>query len=80
MKTIFTIIIIFSISFLYGCGKKKEKKIILDSTDIESQMIEAYNKGLEALEEGDALFAAKNCPNYTKHLNTYLARIAKEKD
>ena len=60
MKTIFTIIIIFSISFLYGCGKKKEKKIILDSTDIESQMIEAYNKGLEALKEGDALFAAKN--------------------
>ena len=46
--------------FLNGCGDKKKKEIILDSSDIELQMIEAYNKGLEALEEGDVLFAAKN--------------------
>ena len=59
MKIIFTIILTLTI-FLYGCGKQEEKKIILDSRDIESQMIEAYNKGLEALAEGDTLFAAKN--------------------
>ena len=59
MKNIFSIIFILTI-FLYGCGKQEEKKIVLDSKDVESQMIEAYNKGLEALEEGDTLFAAKN--------------------
>ncbi len=59
MKIIFTIIVTSTILF-YGCGKQEEKKIILDSRDIESQMIEAYNKGLEALNEGDTLFAAKN--------------------
>ena len=46
--------------FLSGCGGKKEKELVLDTTDLEEQMIEAYNKGIEALEEGDALFAAKN--------------------
>ena len=37
----------------------KKKEIVLDSTDLEQQMIEAYNEGLKALEEGDVLFAAK---------------------
>jgi|TARA_B100001093_G_scaffold509851_1_gene574683 outer membrane protein assembly factor BamD len=59
MKFIFTLIL-FSIFFLNSCGNKKEEKIILDSKDLESQMIEAYNKGLKSLEEGDVLFAAKN--------------------
>ena len=31
-------------------------------------------------QDKSTLIAAKNCPNYTKYLNTYLARIAKEKD
>ena len=59
MKFILTLIL-FSIFFLTSCGNKKEEKIILDSKDLESQMIEAYNKGLKSLEEGDVLFAAKN--------------------
>jgi len=60
MKYIFTIIILFVILFFNGCTKEKEKEIVLDSTDLEQQMIEAYNKGLKALEEGDVLYAAKN--------------------
>ena len=60
MKYNFTIIILLLILFLSGCGDKKKKEIILDSTDLEKQMIEAYNKGLDALEDGDVLYAAKN--------------------
>ena len=45
---------------LSGCNNKKEQEIILDSKDLELQMIEAYNEGLKALDEGDVLFAAKN--------------------
>ena len=59
MKFIFTILL-FLIFFLTACSNKKEEKIVLDSKDLESQMIEAYNKGLKSLEEGDVLFAAKN--------------------
>ena len=59
MKFIFTLAILITL-FLSGCGGKKEKELVLDTTDLEEQMIEAYNKGIEALEEGDALFAAKN--------------------
>jgi outer membrane protein assembly factor BamD len=60
MKFIFTFLIISSVFFLFGCNSKKKQEIILDSTDLESQMIEAYDEGLKALEEGDVLFAAKN--------------------
>ena len=60
MKFIFTIFVILIISFLSGCTGKKEKEIILENSNLELQMIEAYNKGLKALEEGDVLYAAKN--------------------
>ncbi len=59
MKFIFTFLLFMTL-LLAACGNKKEEKIILDSKDLESQMIEAYNKGLKSLEEGDVLFAAKN--------------------
>ena len=52
---------LIAILFIYSCGgQEKDKKIILDNTDIEKQMIEAYNKGVQALDQGDVLFAAKN--------------------
>ncbi len=60
MKFIFTIIFLCFLFILSGCNKNKESEIILDSKDLELQMIEAYNKGLTALDEGDVLFAAKN--------------------
>ena len=58
MKFFFKILIILSIVFLYGCKGKKEKEIILDNVDLEIQMIASYKAGIEALESGDALFAA----------------------
>ena len=60
MKFIFILLILISFIFSSGCKSKKEEQIVLDSKDLESQMTEAYNKGLKALEEGDVLFAAKN--------------------
>ena len=60
MKFILLLFISFSLFFLTACKNKKEEQIVLDSKDLDSQMIEAYNEGLKALEEGDVLFAAKN--------------------
>ena len=60
MKFIFVLLILITLLFSSGCKSKKEEKIVLDSKDLESQMTEAYNEGLKALEEGDVLFAAKN--------------------
>ena len=60
MKFISSFLVISLMLILTGCNSKKEQEIILDSTDLESQMIEAYNEGLKALDEGDVLFAAKN--------------------
>ena len=52
MKFIFTIICLIFLLILSGCNNKKEQEIILDSKDLELQMIEAYNEGLKALDEG----------------------------
>ena len=60
MKFIFILLILITFLFSSGCKSKKEEQIVLDSKDLESQMTEAYNAGLKALEEGDVLFAAKN--------------------
>ena len=60
MKFILLLFISLSLFFLTACKNKKEEQIVLDSKDLDSQMIEAYNEGLKALEEGDVLFAAKN--------------------
>lgn len=60
MKFIFIFPICLIIFFLSGCSGKKEKEIVLESSNLELQMIEAYNEGLKALEEGDVIFAAKN--------------------
>jgi outer membrane protein assembly factor BamD len=60
MKYISNIILYLFLVLLISCSGAKKEEIVLDSTDIEMQMIEAYNKGLKALNDGDALFAAKN--------------------
>ena len=51
---IFTFII-----FLSSCGGGKEKVSIIEEEDIDLQMVDAFRKGYEALQEGDVLFAAK---------------------
>ena len=60
MKYFFKFLLILSISFLVNCGGKKEKEVDIKGFDLEAEMIEAYNEGLKALDEGDVLFAAKN--------------------
>ena len=51
---IFTIFI-----FCLSCTKKIEEKSVIKETNLELQMIEAYQEGLQELKKGDALFAAK---------------------
>ena len=59
MKKIF----IFSILFIYliisGCGQKKVEVKPLEDTNIDSQMIKAYNEGLTALDNKDYMLAVK---------------------
>ena len=60
MKYIFTFLLISTFLFLSSCGAKKEKEVDIKGLDLEAEMINAYNAGVEALEQGDVLFAAKN--------------------
>ena len=45
--------------FTYSCSKEVVKKSSIKETNLELQMIEAYEEGLKELNNGDALFAAK---------------------
>lgn len=58
VRLIFLFVPVFLL--LINCSGKENEKIKLETKDIEEQMIEAYQNGLKALEEGDVLFAAKN--------------------
>ena len=60
MNIIYRLIVIISLLFLINCSGKKKEPVIINSNTLEEQMIEAYNKGIKALDEGDVLFAAKN--------------------
>ncbi len=52
---IFFILIIL----VFSCSKKEEKISLIEEKNLEMQMIEAYNEGLEELKKGDVRFAAK---------------------
>jgi len=55
------LIIIFSFFILVSCVNNNEKEInnVITNDDLESDMIEAYNEGLKALNLGDAAYASK---------------------
>ena len=55
--TLLKIFLIFI--FCFSCSKEGAKKSIINETNLELQMIEAYQEGVEELERGDVLFAAK---------------------
>ncbi len=57
MKNIF--LIIFFTFFVSCAQKSKEVVSEIKSKDLDEQMIDAYNEGLRALDEGDVLFATK---------------------
>ena len=54
------ILVCFVIIILFGsCSKDPIKKSIIKEKSLESQVREAYKEGIEALNDGDVLFAAK---------------------
>ena len=59
MKTHKIILIISIIFLLYSCSAKEKKITIIEEDNLELQMIESFEKGYEALNDGDILFAAK---------------------
>ena len=63
VRNIYSYFIVLLILSLTGCTGANPKKTEIVETDLEKQMIESYNEGFKALEEGDALFAAKNFNN-----------------
>ena len=53
-------ILLFSILILsVSCTKELGRKSVINENSLDDQVTEAYLKGLEALEEGDVIFAAK---------------------
>ncbi len=61
MKFSLKILIFIFLIFLQNCSGKKDlvDKNIIEENRIDTQMIEAYKKGLEELNKGDVLLAAK---------------------
>ena len=51
--------LLFLIILVFGCSKKEENKLIIKEVDLELQMIDSYKQGVEALDKGDGITAAK---------------------
>ena len=59
MKKIFIFSIFFTYLIILGCGQKKVEVKPLEDSNIDSQMIKAYNEGLTALDNKDYMLAVK---------------------
>ena len=60
MQFLYKILIFLIFLNLTSCTKKKDEKIsIVKEKSLEMQMIDAYNEGLEELENNDVIYAAK---------------------
>ena len=59
MKKYFIFFIFFTYLIISGCGQKKVEVKPLEKTNIDSQMIKAYNEGLTALDNKDYMLAVK---------------------
>ena len=46
-------------TFIFACSKKEEKVTIIKEKNLETQMIEVYNQGMEEFEKGDVIYAGK---------------------
>ena len=53
------LLIIISILFLNSCSKNIEQRSSINEKSLELQVLEAYQEGLDSLNVGDVLFAAK---------------------
>ena len=58
-NNIYTILIIFLVVSLVSCNSKQEKISILETGNLEIQMIDAYKEAYKELEKGDVIYAAK---------------------
>ena len=54
-----TVILITIFFHIVSCAKQQETVEIIQEKEIDLQMVDAYQEGLQALDEGDALTAAK---------------------
>ena len=59
MKKFSFLLLIFLIIIFTSCSQKEVQKNSIKEKDLNNQVLEAYEAGLNSLEEGDALFAAK---------------------
>ena len=59
MPLFYKIVILIFLLNLNSCTKKDEKISIVEEKSLETQMIEAYNAGLEELEKNDVIYAAR---------------------
>ena len=59
MKKYFIFFIFFTYLIISGCGQKKVEVKPLEDSNIDSQMIKAYNEGLTALDQNDYMLAVK---------------------
>ena len=59
MPLFYKIVILIFFLNLNSCTKKDEKISIVEEKSLETQMIDAYNEGLEELEKKDAIYAAR---------------------
>ena len=56
-KFLLSLLILFT---LVSCSEKQEKISIIKEDNLENQMIEAYNEGLEEFNKGDIFLLSKN--------------------
>ena len=59
MKNISIIFSVLIILLLSSCSKDVKKQSLIKEKQLELQVVEAYQEGMEALDEGDIFFAAK---------------------
>ena len=59
MKLYFRYFFLILLILISSCSKEEKKVSIVKETNLEAQMIEAYSSGLEELNKGDAIYAAK---------------------
>jgi len=59
MKFHLSYLIILLLFLNTSCSKEKEKISIVEEESLEMQMIKTYNDGLEELDKGDAIYAAR---------------------
>ena len=59
MTKIYKILFLITFVIFTSCSSDNKKVSIIEESDLELQMIDAYKEGYEELEKGDVIYAAK---------------------